>query len=290
MDANAFGLNDKMVLGGLYSSTGWMVMSMYINTPNRNGVPGWILAGFYGHSKREDEDQGKNAYRRFNLSSSAVSGGLTYAFSDAVSVRAGASFSRVSLDEKDAALAPPDSGVTTVGFGPELTIRRSRWDGYFLSEQSLGAVYTYNLGIDSPSYHSTKFRVNYEQSLVPGFRLMLHGALLYQGDAGILHESSPSAVRINILPRSFSARSYMGFSGGFEKYLFKFPSGTLSLTASWEGVISEGPVLGLCWDQGIAGGLRFYLSRLAIPALGFGFGYNMTSGQSVFAFSMGMML
>jgi hypothetical protein len=170
-----------------------------------------------------------------------------------------------------------------------LTLRRSEWDGYLLSERSLSAAYTWYPGIDEPSRYAARFRVQYGKSLVPGFTLMLRGALLYQGDAGALHESPPSAVHINILPRGFSARSYTGFSGGLEKYLFKFPAGTLSLMVSWEGVFSEGPVLGLDWDQGIFGGLRFYLSKLAIPALGLGFGHNITRGRSVFVFSMGMM-
>jgi len=36
--------------------------------------------------------------------------------------------------------------------------------------------------------------------------------------------------------------------------------------------------------------MRFYLSRLALPALGAGLAYNMVSGRYLFTFNMGMEL
>jgi hypothetical protein len=288
MDANAFGLNDKMVLGGIYGNTGWMATAMYINTPDREGIPGWSLAGFYSRSEREDSDQNETVLRRFTLDSIAAQAGVNYALTETLSMEFRAAFGNYYLSGREHAVNPPDSDARILGLGPALTLRKSHWDGYLLSERRLSAGYTYNLGIDTPSYHSGRFRLIFEQSIIPGFRLQIQSTLLHEDGAGILFESSPSSVHINILPRNFSAKNYAGFSGGLEKYLVKFSSGTLSALAAWEGVLSEGSILGRCWDQGIYASIRVYLSRVAIPALGLGYGYNISSGGSTFSFSMGM--
>ncbi|MDR1178065.1 MAG: hypothetical protein LBK64_04485, partial [Spirochaetaceae bacterium] len=279
MDANAFGLNDKMILGGMYGNKGWMATAMYMNTPDREGIPGWNLAGFYGRSEREDQDQKETVFRRFTLNSVSAQAGISYAPSEPFTLAFNVSFNRRYLSDRGSALNPPGSDAMTTGFGPTLTVRDSSWDGYLLSERRLSAGYTYNLGIDTSSYHSGRISVNFQQSLLPGFRLLLRSTLLYEGGAGILFENSPSSVHINILPQDFSARSYAGFSGGLEKSLASFSAGVLSILAAWEGVVSEGPVLGRCWDQGVSAGVRFYLSRIAIPALGVGYAYNLSRNK-----------
>jgi hypothetical protein len=288
MDANAFGLNDKMIVGGMYGNTGWMAMAMYIYTPDRQGAPGWSLSGFYNRSERKYKDQNETIYRRFTLSSIAVQAGIMYAPVEPLSLGFSVSVEDRYLSAGEDVLNPPDSGATIAAFNPSLDIRESNWDGYFLSEQRFSADYTYTYGIDTASHHSERLRINLEQSLIPGFRMLISATLLYAGNAGILFENSPSSVHINILPRNFFARSYAGFSGGLEKCLSKFSAGTLSVLAAWEGALSEGPVLGPCWDQGIFGSIRLYLSRVAIPALGLGYGYNISRRQSTFVFSMGM--
>ncbi|MDR1428887.1 MAG: hypothetical protein LBI85_01235 [Spirochaetaceae bacterium] len=288
MDANAFGLNDKMMLAGMYSNRGWMAAAMYMNTPDRAEIPGWNLAGFYGSSEREDKDRNEHVFRRFTFSSVSARAGVNYAPAGPFSLAFGVSFNRYYLSGSEQALNPPASGAWTIGFGPSLAIRDSSWDGYFLSARSLSVSYTYNYGVDTPSYHSSRLSFNIEKSIIPGFRMLLRSALLYEDGAGILFENSPASVQINILPRDFSARNYAGFSGGLEKYLARFSAGTLSILAAWEGVISEGPVLGRCWDQGVFASVRFYLSKIAIPALGMGYSYNISGKQGSFMFSLGM--
>jgi hypothetical protein len=93
---------------------------------------------------------------------------------------------------------------------------------------------------------------------------------------------------VSILPRDFSARHYAGFSAGLEKHIYKAAWGTLSVQGSWQGVFSDGPVSGFEFNHGPALGVLFYLSRVAIPAIGGGAAYNMKSGLFQAAFSVGM--
>ena len=101
-------------------------------------------------------------------------------------------------------------------------------------------------------------------------------------------ESSPQSVQIEILPRRYSARQYGSFSAGLEKHLFSLRWGSLSALASWQSVFSHGPISGNDFSHGPSGGVRFYLTRLALPALGVNLAYNMNSGLFQTAFSIGM--
>jgi hypothetical protein len=58
--------------------------------------------------------------------------------------------------------------------------------------------------------------------------------------------------------------------------------------ASWQAVVSSGSLSGETFDHGPAGGVCFYLSRIAIPALGFTVAYNMITSLPQFSFSLGM--
>jgi hypothetical protein len=73
-----------------------------------------------------------------------------------------------------------------------------------------------------------------------------------------------------------------------EKYLLRTSIGTLSLLGSWQVVFSHGSILGDQFDQGPAGALSFYMSRLAIPALSIGAAYNTGAGRFRGSFSLGV--
>ncbi|MDR2660204.1 MAG: hypothetical protein LBC27_09520, partial [Spirochaetaceae bacterium] len=77
-------------------------------------------------------------------------------------------------------------------------------------------------------------------------------------------------------------------SAGLEKYLFKISAGALSALISYQAVFSEGPILGSRFDHGVAGSIVFYLSKLAIPAMGLGLTYNVPEQYFQFSFSIGV--
>ncbi|MDR2111065.1 MAG: hypothetical protein LBP32_07135 [Spirochaetaceae bacterium] len=290
IDSNAFGLNDKMILGGMYSSKSWMVMTMYINTPDRAGFFGWNIGGFYSREERTDTDQKNRAVRRFNLDSINASAGINYPLSDILTPSLNFSFYDRILRETGDPLEAPETGAMALGVSPGISLRKTDWDGYLLSRQSISLEYTYTIGIRYPSSHSASILAAYERSLIPGFKAGLRTGIVYAPRAASLFESPPSSVQIDILPRSFSARNYAGASADVEKYLFQFSFGTLSALLSYQIVWSEGPLLGSRFDHGVMGAVRFYLSRLAIPALGFGMAYNVAARYFQCSFNIGISL
>jgi hypothetical protein len=198
------------------------------------------------------------------------------------------SFNEKILRNRENALNGPDEGLRLFGLGAGLSLNKSTWDGYLFSQEEASMDYSYRIAPDGYSFHSINLRMVWEKSLIPGFRLNLRTGLVFEPNAPILFESSPSSAQVDILPRAFSARNYAGASAGLEKYLFKFPFGTLSAALAYQLVYSQGSVLGDSLDHGLAGKLSFYLSQLAIPALGLGIAYNVKEHYVQGYFGLGM--
>ena len=291
-DTNFLGLRDTAVLGGMYGTSGWNAITMYSHTPNKKGIPGWTGFFMYGRRDREDTDKYENLHRRYSIDQLRVSFGLQYPFTDYLSASASVSFTNIALNKKSNALNPPEKGAMLLGFSPGMNLRKSSWDGFLLSQKSLSMVYSYQQGLTGYMFHQMELRGIYEYPFIPGFRMNLRTGLSWRSmtdsSRDLLFEDAPSSAQVDILPNKFVARNYAGFSAGLEKYLFSFGWGTLSVLGSWQIVFSQGPVPGYEFDNGPSGGIRFYLSRLALPAMGIGIAYNMNSGLVQFGLNMGM--
>jgi hypothetical protein len=289
IDANAFGLNDKFFAGGMYGTDGRMLMSGYMHS-QREGFPGWNASASYAQSERRNTGREGNDIRRFRLDSIGASAGLSYSFTKGVNSGLRVSYRQMAVKDSDSPLAAPESDVHAAGFGVSASLRKSRWDGFLLSEETLSGYYTFTTMAEADGFHELGLRALYQKSLLPGFRLNFSAGLLYQPLAPALFESPPHAAQVDILPGSFSARNYAGISAGLEKHIFKISFGSLSARISYQAVFSEGPILGAEFDHGPAGSLVFYLSRLAIPAMALNLAYNLPAKKPQFSFSLGISL
>ncbi|MFP3043387.1 hypothetical protein LQZ19_16355 [Treponema primitia] len=288
MDANAFGLNDKFIVAGIFGTSGVIASLIYQNTPERN-FPGWSLMGMYGRRDQRDTDQNKKDLRRYSQDTIIGSLGMNYSVTELLKTSISFSLHRRSIRESEDDLFPPEEGILSGGINPALEISRSHWDGFLLSQQNAKLDYTFLMVMDDPALHILSLRGNYELSMVPGFKAIIRGGIHYAPASPPLLESSASSVGINILPPStFSAQHYAGAVLGLEKYLYKFSQGTLALLATYQAVYSYGPILEHQFDHGVTGAVNFYLSRIAIPALGFGLSYNVAADEFTSTFNIGM--
>ncbi|MDL2229006.1 BamA/TamA family outer membrane protein, partial [Treponema sp. OttesenSCG-928-L16] len=288
MDMNAFGINDKFALSGMYRSGGWMAAAFYMHAPGQSLFPGWNAALMYSRTEEDVGDQEDRSIRTFGLQRIRGSLGLSYGFGEYVSASLSAGYDDKSIKKIDKPRAVPESGSRHIETAASLSFNKNFWDGYFLSQAGFRAAFSYAFALESSSYYSVETSAVYEKSIVPGFRTSLRAALIYAPDAPALCESSPASAGTDILPRSFSARNYAASSLGFEKYLFRMKMGVFSISAAYQVVYSEGPILGDRFDHGIAGALRFYMTRLAMPALGMGLSYDIEASHVQAYFSLGM--
>jgi len=286
-DANAFGIMDSIAIGGMYSNNGWSAIAMYNHTPNRQGLPGWFGFFLYGKQKEENVDNKERILRVYTADRLRFSLGLNYSITELITSSAGLSFLNISLDNKNAFNSPED-GAMLIGFNPRISIRSSSWDGFFLSEEAITLEYSYNYAIIGSSYHQIEYRGNYEKSLLPGFRLNIRSGGVWKSTEDPLFVEGPGTAQVNILPRYYSAHYYAGLSAGLEKYIVKLRWGTLSVQGAWQCVFSGKENNDFYFDHGPSGGVVFYLSRIALPAIGTNIAYNMTSGLFQFSFSIGM--
>jgi hypothetical protein len=287
MDANAFGLNDKFIAAGIYSTSGWFASLIYQNTPERKHFPGWNIMGMYGRQSRRDTDQHKTNLRKYKQDIITGDLGIQYPVTDLFTLSTSLSFSRRSLRESEDSLLPPEKGILAVGINPALELNRSHWDGYLLSQRNAKLDYTFMPVIDAIPLHTLSLRGNYEISVIPGFKAGFRGGIRYSPEAPPLLESSASSVGFNILPSTFSAQHYAGAALGFEKYLYKFSQGTMAFLLSYQAVYSYGPILEHEFDHGVSAALNLYLSKIAIPAMGIGVSYNVAAEEFAVGFNMG---
>jgi hypothetical protein len=285
-DTNAFGLRDQIAVGGMYGSGGWMAMAMYRNTPERNNFPGWNTAFMYSSRKAEDQNKEEQTLRRYETAVIRASAGLEYPLTGKLNLLFTVSFTDIAVSNP--VLDAPEEGNRNIGFSPGISYRSSTWDGYLLSEKSVSLSYGYMRAFEGSSFHEMNMRFVFAVPVVPGFTASLKGGANAKPGAGRILEDSPGSIGIDILPNKFAALHYAGVTTELEKYLFKFRHGVLSASFAWQIVFSSGSLSGDTFDHGPAAGVRFYLSKIAIPALGFTAAYNMTTSLPRFSFSMGM--
>jgi hypothetical protein len=274
----------------MYQTGGWLARTLSVAPPGGPGRFGWTSSVFFSEGERRHSGARDETLRRFNTRFITASLSPQYQISSALNAAFRVSYTNTMLLDAGSPVNAPDSGMQFVQTGPELSIRKTRWDGYLLSEESAALKYHLIQDIASPLWHSLSFQGVYEKSLIPGFRLNIRGGGLFRPGVPVLLESGPGDAGVNILPGSFSARHYAGLSLGLEKYLYRFSFGTVSLLGAWQMVYSSGPMPGDRFDYGVTGSLRFYMSRLAIPAVGLGVAYNIPADYVQFAFSIGMTL
>ncbi|MDR2738518.1 MAG: hypothetical protein LBB68_01615 [Treponema sp.] len=287
MDANAFGLNDKFIVAGTYSTSGWFTSLIYQNTPERKHSPGWNIMGMYGRQSHRDTDQHKTNLRKYEQDIILGGMGIQYPITDLFTVSTSLSFSRRSIRESEDSLLSPEKGILAGGINPAFELNRSHWDGYLLSQRRAKLDYTFMPVMDAVPLHTLSLQGNYETSVIPGFKAGFHGRIRYSPEAPPFLESSASSVGFNILPSTFSAQHYAGATLGFEKYLYKFSQGTMAFLISYQTVYSYGPILEHEFDHGVTGALNLYLSRIAIPAMGIGVSYNVAADEFTVSFNMG---
>ncbi|MDR0550560.1 MAG: hypothetical protein LBG72_00925 [Spirochaetaceae bacterium] len=287
-DANAFGLSHRMIAGGMYQNGGWLALLIYIAPPGGAGRLGWFAAASFSDWEQRNAGADNNTLRLYNARTANAEFSPQYQITNALNAAFNLAYKNIMILDTGDTVLKPDTGTQFIQLGPEITLRKTGWDGYLLSEESVSVKYNLIQDIASPSWHSLSFKGIYEKPLLPGFRLNVHGGGIFRPDVPALLEEGPGGTGTSILPVSFSARHYAGISLGLEKYLYRFSFGTASLFGAWQMAYSNGPILGSRFDYGAALSLRFYLSRLAIPAFGAGVTYNIPARYFQFAFSIGM--
>ena len=291
-ETNAFGMRDQIAVGGMYRRSGWMLMAMYQFNPRRTGGVGWNANFTYNRNEITNIDSNETLLRRYSTELLRLSFGIRLPLNEISTASFNLSFSNINLLDNPNAMGAPETGARLFRFNPGITFRLSSFDGILLSQKSISLDYGFNLLFFNKPYHQAELRTIFEHSFLPGLRMVYRsGIILTSGtdsQTDPLFEHNPQRAQVNILPNNFSAKHYAGFSLGLEKSLLSFSWGTFSLLGSWQLLFSGGPPAFFQLNHGPSAGFRFYLNRLALPALGLDFAYNIQTRRRQFSINMGM--
>ncbi len=288
IDANAFGLNDKLFAVGLALPGGWMGSVAYVSPAAGSAGLGWSASAFYSRQERADLDAYGVELRRYGFDALALGLGINRTIAGPVSGELGLEYRSRLTEQLDGAPPAPD-GYAALGLRGGLGVRAPAfWDGVFLRERSASLDYRYYLGLEGDSFAALSARFQYELAPLPGLKLVSCGSAIWSPDAPPAAETGADAARLIILPGAFVARSLAGLSLGLEFRLLSLGPANFAGLASYQIGVSEGPLIGLRLDHGPAAGLRLYLARVAVPAIDLSVAYNAVTGIPRLSFGIGM--
>jgi len=294
MDSNAFGIKDSFMVMAGYGSDLWMAGFSYAHRPSGAGAWGWRVGGmFFSRESSAVDQSGQRVLRRFSSYSVNPSAGLSYSLTDWLTPSLTVAYTYITLKDTENAFNAPPEGVQALTLTPQVRARRSAWDGFFLSEQSVTVRYNYIALLGSSAYNDNIQTVTLngvlQHSLVPGLRLVARSGVVFATPGPPFFESGPQAAGVSILPSQYAARDFAGLSAGLEKYLYRFSFGTLSVAASYQAVYSAGDLFeGPQFDHGLSAALLLYFTRLALPGMGLSYSYNVDKGVPLYGFNAGM--
>lgn len=308
MDTNAFGIRHTIMAGGYYSSTTLMGLAMYDMPAQNDHTPGASL--FVSFSKNEPKINNINNKRALEYENMALRADLkmTEKITEHTSAMAGLGFRLLRAnDGKDALPAAADSAsIGTASLGWSYT--SSDWNGWFNSVTEVKAQ------ISLSQYFGTAADVNLARYVTEGMasaswqkpvftpRLRAVGRLAADflwtaahQTAHVAEYKNGSAVGITLLPSYFRTNKIIGAAAGAEFALYKFKYGLLSIYGNYELVWTRDFSLDAQasndldeFCHGPNGGLRFYLSKIAFPAVAVGVTYNIPKNYFQFAAAIGI--
>lgn len=291
MDTNAFGRKDMFMIGGFFSSTAKTGMASFVKQSQTKGVPGVSL--FLSVSKTSPkyynlDDDEVLKYKAFSFEvglklSEKI--GENFIFSNG--------FGFTYHNSKDERVESITEGSTSIGFA----YAKSDWNGVFMSTNS--ASVNAEVGLTNSEDKAYRFPLEFSALITEQHPIFIDRLRLYQRYSGVYgyknHISGfkgREAGSVTILPGNFSTERIVGGNLGLEVAIAKFRWGMISLYSDYQVVYAQDFELTGDGDyefcHGPNGGAKFYLAKIAVPALAMGVSYNVTKNYWQFAAAVGV--
>lgn len=294
MENNFLGLNKRIFIGGMYSTLSKSFMGGYTDDSFLGSNFNYNIFSSYANSEIETGDQEERLFQKYRSESINLSMGFGYYISRYVNLRIINGYRSSEIDgEYKENLNEPGSGEKIFS-GCQIVINRMRYNE-FLNFGIRGKVdVSENFTLEDPDsetdkhYTTSKITAEYSHKILKSnkLRFFISGAA---GDQPVIFQDRiGSREGFQTLPGDIIASDwYLGSKTSYEIPVTKFSWGFATVLAFWEqGTFKNAADENMAY-YGPGAGLRLYLKRVAIPAIGFNYARNMKTGLNQLSFSVG---
>jgi len=275
LESNFLGYNKKLYGGGIFSNTGWKGLFGYVD-PKFLGSDDTLFIGFNGEQdKITNRDMDGNAYRRYEFLGLRLSGEYGLRLSRSTIFGIGLEFQERGTDSYESSLPPPES-VSLIG--PVFSLRYQDLVYERILVNGTNAVVRYKRKFDlmarDASFDEISFVGQYRRPVTDRLRFGFIAAALFAPYTPVIVEPEINNV-MKSLPDGVAADSYL-FGQALTEYTFaEFGWGAFTVLLAYEGGLYSKGLLEPEHTSGPGLGFRIYVSKVAIPAFGVDFTYNV---------------
>ena len=293
MDMNAFGANNKAVIGGFGSKS--KVRGVFsFSTPSIVGSPG--ISFYLSGAKDDDAVQDADGYTILKYSSVnyTLGSNLHYKFTPVLEAGIGISYQFEDNTPKQYTHEKFDSkresSVQALSLEGSFKYEKSNWNGWFMS--SLRASISANAALVNSDIISPSVSVNlsYQRPVfVDRLRYLVHAGGYYAYNSLIPMYKKARSVGADILPSKFMSPAMIAGGTGFEVGIYRFKWASFSVGAQYQVIYARQWETGDgTFRHGWSSALNVNLSKIAFPAFSFNMTQDMTNMRFRYAFGVGM--
>lgn len=272
MDNNAFGIMDQAAAGGFITSSGWRVLAGYSHIQKEHSPFGWSVSANGGKSKtrvREDDGDLLLTYDSRVFSGSA---GLNRRLAPWLKASVSSGVNICDVEESDPA------SELVIPLTASLTASTASWDGTFLNTTYITTSATYNFSQWHDNYCTLAAKAGWQQHLVQRLRLIAQAGAYHSPDVPVVFAPNQSAAQVCIISSACRASTLAGAGAGLEWGIAQTRFGIPSFYAQYQVLWADTLLSDETWAHGPVAGFKFYLKKIAFPAVDIYAAYNVKTG------------
>jgi len=291
LDTNFLGYNKTVITGGTYSGSGFSGQLGYMDPAI--AYSNFVLSAFVFGGKKifQNSDSRGNDFQKYQATQGAFSCSLGYRLNNAFTLSLTGEYRAVYVShDYDDKMNDPESGKSC-SQGMRFMYQNIYYSGFFNYGLAFSAEYSYgsNLKGYDDQYHKSLLWLSYSLKAFEKhlFKFYLSGFACNAPDIYKLRTGGQSGSKT--LPMNKIAADY--FVSGtvlYEIPLYKFKYVNLTVPLFYEQgeLKNEGQDIEHFYGPGA--GLRLYLKRISIPAMGVDVAWNIETGDLLYSVAVGM--
>lgn len=266
MDNNAFGLMNSLAAGGFFSDSSYSFFAGYSHRQGADEPFGWQFAVNSGKTDAETENEYGTVLHRYSGTKYGISGGISCRPLPGIRLETKAGYRTFD-------------GEPSVPASVSVSAGKSSWNGIFMNTSSLDITAEHSFGSEDRSFSSITVKGLWEQPLPGRLRLTAEAGWFHAPDIPPEYAESPSVTGISLLGSRYKVSSAASCGAGLEWCALNLPFGMLTLYGQYQLAYLENVTYGETPAHGPVAGIRFYLKKIAFPAINIYTSYNADTGN-----------